>query len=255
MLITGGSTGIGYELSRIFARNGYNLIIVSRDRGKLEKISKEIEKDFSVRVDFIQKDLSIQSSAEELYLEVCNSGRNIDVLVNNAGTAIYGKFINSDIEKQMKLITLNITSLTVLCRLFGKDMASLKSGKILNISSVAAFQAGPLMNTYYASKAYILLFSEALKKELQKDGVGVTVLCPGPTKTEFFQRNNWTGSKIEESPYMMSAADVAACGYRGLVNGKTIVIPGIINKMSVFLVRFLPRAFVNAITCYLNKTH
>ena len=254
-LITGGATGIGYELSKFFARDKYDLILVSRDKDKLENVSRELEKEFNIKVNIISKDLSKSNSAQELYYDVCNAGYHIDILVNNAGIANYGKFTDSDIEKQIKLIQLNITSLSILCRMFGKDMASSKSGAILNIASTAAFQAGPLISTYYASKAYVLLFSEALKKELQEDNVKVTVLCPGPTKTGFFQRNNWTGSKIDTSPYLMNAEDVAECGYRGLLEGKTVVIPGVVNKMSAFLVRLLPRAVVNMITYYLNKNY
>jgi uncharacterized protein len=255
VLITGGATGIGYELSKLFARDNYNLILVARDKDRLNEVSVELEKEFNVIVTTISKDLSSPNSAEELYHDVCCAGCHVDVLVNNAGIANYGKFTDSDIKKQIKLINLNITSLSILCRLFGNDMASSRSGAILNVASVAAFQAGPLMSTYYASKAYVLLFSEALKNELQEDGVKVAVLCPGPTKTEFFQRNSWTGSKVETSHYLMSAADVAEYGYRGLLQGRTVLIPGIINKLSIFLVRFLPRSLINMITCHLNKRH
>ncbi len=233
----------------------YNLILVARDKDRLDDVSVELERKFNIKVTTISKDLSVPNSAEELYHDICCAGCHVDILVNNAGIANYGKFTDSDIEKQTKLIHLNITSLSILCRLFGKDMASSKSGAILNVASVAAFQAGPLMSTYYASKSYVLLFSEALKNELKEDGVKVAVLCPGPTKTEFFQRNSWTGSKVETSHYLMSAADVAEYGYRGLLQGRTVLIPGIINKLSTFLVRFLPRALVNMITCHLNKRH
>jgi len=153
----------------------------------------------------------------------------------------------------MDLIQLNITSLTMLCKLFGTDMVKHGSGRILNVASTAAFQAGPLMSTYYASKAYVLMLSEALKNELKNDSVTVTVLCPGPTQTEFFKRNDMIGTKLERSPYIMSAAEVAEIGFSGLMKGKTIVIPGLINKLLAFSVRLSPRRVVTAIASSLNQ--
>lgn len=175
------------------------------------------------------------------------------MLVNNAGIGTYGKFTDSSTEKHMDLIQLNITSLTMLCKLFGTDMVKNGSGRILNVASTAAFQAGPLMSTYYASKAYVLMLSEALKYELKQDNVTVTVLCPGPTQTEFFQRNDMIGTKLERSPYIMSAAKVAEIGFYGLLKGKTIVIPGLINKLFAFSVRLTPRRVVTAIASSVNQ--
>ena len=252
-LITGASSGIGYELSRVFAENGHNLVLVSRNTEKLMIISEEIRKQHDVQVKVISKDLCKSPAPQELYDEVAAEGINIDVLVNNAGIGTYGKFIDSSTQKQMNLIQLNITSPTMLCKLFGADMVKNGSGRILNVASTAAFQAGPFMSTYYASKAYVLMLSEALKSELKQDGVTITVLCPGPTQTEFFERNDMIGTKLERSPYIMSAAEVAEIGFSGLLKGKTVVIPGLINKLLAFSVRLIPRRVVTAIASSLNQ--
>lgn len=252
-LITGASSGIGYELSKVFAKNGYNLVLVSRNTEKLKIISEEIEKQHGIQVKVVPKDLCKSSAPQELYDEVAAEGMKIDVLVNNAGIGTYGKFTDSSTEKQIDLIQLNITSLTMLCKLFGTDMAKNGAGRILNVASSAAFQAGPLMSTYYASKAYVLMFSEALKNELKQDGVTVTVLCPGPTQTEFFKRNDMIGTKLQRCPYIMSAAKVAEIGFSSLLKGKTIVIPGLINKLLVFLVRLIPRRVATAVASFLNQ--
>jgi len=252
-LITGPSSGIGYELSKVFAKNGYNLVLVSRNTEKLKVVSEEIRLQHDIQVKVISKDLCKSSAPQELYDEVAAEGINIDVLVNNAGIGTYGKFIGSSTQKQMDLIQLNITSLTMLCKLFGRDMVKNGSGSILNVASTAAFQPGPLMSTYYASKAYVLMLSEALMSELKQDGVTITVLCPGPTQTEFFERHNMIGTKLERSPHIMSAAKVAEIGFSGLLKGKPIVIPGLINKLLAFSVRLAPRRVVTAIAYSLNK--
>ena len=252
-LITGASSGIGYELSKVFATNGYDLVLVARNLKKLDSISEELRKQHDIHIKVLPKDLSKTSAPQELYNELSTEGINIDVLVNNAGIGNNGKFTDTPIEEYMELIQLNITSLTMLCSVFGKDMVKKGSGRILNVASTAAFQAGPYMSIYYASKAYVLLFSEGIKNELKNDGVSVTVLCPGATQTEFFKRSDMIGTKLESSPFMMSAAKVAEIGFSGLMKGKTIVIPGLANKILVFSVRFAPRWVVTAITSYLNR--
>ena len=252
-LITGASSGIGYELSKVLAKNGYNLVLVSRNTEKLNVISEEIRKQHDIRIKVISKDLCKSPAPQELYNEVAAEGINIDVLVNNAGIGTYGKFIDSSTQKPMDLIQLNITSLTMLCKLFGTDMVKNGSGRILNVASTAAFQPGPLISTYYASKAYVLMLSEALKRELEQDGVTITVLCPGPTQTEFFERHDMIGTKLERSPHIMSAAKVAEIGFSGLLKGKIIVIPGLINKLLAFSVRLAPRRVVTAIAYSLNQ--
>jgi hypothetical protein len=252
-LITGASSGIGYELSRVFAENGYHLVLVSRNAGTLEMISGEFRRRYEIRVEVMPKDLSRSAAAQELYDEVCDKGIRVDVLVNNAGIATHGRFTDIGPEMQMDLIRLNISSPTLLCRLFAGDMISHGYGKILNVASTAAFQAGPLMSTYYASKAYLLILSEALRNEFKSDRVAVTVLCPGPTRTEFFNRNNMRGTKLEKSPHIMTAAEVAEIGFAGLMKGKTIVIPGLTNKLLAFTVRLTPRNIVTAVAAFMNR--
>ena len=252
-LITGASSGIGYELSKVFAKNGYNLVLVSRNMEKLKTVSEEIKKRHDVRVKVIPKDLSKSAAPQELYDEVAAVSINIDVLVNNAGIGVGGKLTETSVEKHLDLIQLNITSLTMLCKLFGADMAKRGSGKILNVASTAAFQAGPLMSTYFASKAYVLLLSEAIKNELKKDNVTVTTLCPGPTRTEFHERNEMIGISLDSRLFKMSAAKVAEIGFSGLVKGKTIVIPGLVNKLLAFAVRFSPREINTFVASYLSQ--
>ena len=252
-LITGASSGIGYELSKVFAKNAYNLVLVSRDKQRLETVAKDLINQHDIQVKVIAKDLCKSAAPQELYDDLVAEGIDIDVLVNNAGIGINGKFTDISADKHMNLIQLNISSLTMLCSLFGSDMVKKRSGRILNVASTAAFQAGPLMSAYYASKAYVLMFSEALHNELAQDGVIVTVLCPGPTHTEFFERNEMIDTKLAKSPYIMKAADVAQAGFTGLMNGEKIVIPGLINKLLAFTVRFTPRSVITLITRSLNK--
>ena len=253
VLITGASAGIGYELSKIFAKNGYHLVLVSRNKPRLEVIAKELENHHDIRATVISKDLSKSSAPQELYDDIAADGIDINVLVNNAGFGTNGKFTDIIADKHIDLIQLNITSLTMLCKLFGTDMVKKGSGSILNVASTAAFQAGPFMSTYYASKAYVLMFSEAIHNELAQDGVNVTVLCPGPTHTEFFERNEMIDTKIAKSPFIMKAADVAQAGFAALMKKKKVVIPGLINKLLVFTVRFTPRSLITLITRSLNK--
>jgi hypothetical protein len=253
VLITGASAGIGYELSKVFAENGYNLVLVSRNKQRLEVIAKEMENQHDIQAKVIPKDLSKSTASQELYDDIVADGINIAVLVNNAGFGINGKFTDLSADKHMELIQLNITSLTLLCKLFGTDMVKRRSGSILNVASTAAFQAGPLMSTYYASKAYVLLLSEALNNELAQDGINVSVLCPGPTHTEFAVRADMSSAKIVNVPWIMSAAEVAEIAFSGLMKGKKIIIPGLMNKLLAFSVRFTPRSVLVLITRSLNQ--
>ncbi|WDP85634.1 MAG: SDR family oxidoreductase [Desulfobacter sp.] len=252
-LITGASTGIGYELSKIFSKNGYNLVLVARSQDRLEKLASKIGRQNKVQVDIIVKDLSQADAAKEVYDQIQKGNIKIDVLVNNAGIGIGGKFSETPLEQELNLIALNITSLAYLCKRFAGDMVKNGQGKILNVASTEAFQPGPYMSNYYASKAYVIMLSEGLNLELKKDGITVTALCPGPTKTNFFNRADIKGSYLANSPHMMSPKTVAELGFAGLMKGKTIVIPGLINKLLAFSVRLTPRCLISYITGYLNK--
>jgi len=251
-LITGATSGIGYEFSKVFAKNRYNLVIVSRNREKLNAVAGELGQLHDIQVKAISKDLCKFSAPQELYDEISAGNIDIDVLVNNAGVGLNGRVVDLSAAKQMDLIQLNIASLTILCKLFGADMVKKSSGSILNVASTAAFQAGPFMSTYYASKAYVLMFSEGLNAELKRTGVTVTTLCPGPTRTDFFRRAGMKGSKLEKIPFLMTPAEVAGIGFSGLRKGKRIVIPGLVNKILAFSARVLPRGLITTITGYLN---
>ncbi|MDF1591139.1 MAG: SDR family oxidoreductase [Desulfobacterales bacterium] len=251
-LITGATSGIGYELSKVFAKNHYNLVIVSRNREKLDAVAGELSRLYDIQVKVIAKDLCKYPAPQALYNETTDGGIQIDVLVNNAGVGINGRLVDLSAAKHMDLIQLNIASLTILCKLFGADMVKMGSGGILNVASTAAFQAGPFMSAYYASKAYVLMFSEGLSAELKGTDVTVTALCPGPTRTDFFDSAGMKGSKLEKIPFMMTPAKVAEIGFSGLQKGKTIVIPGLVNKILAFSSRLFPRGMITAITSYLN---
>ena len=201
----------------------------------------------------ISKDLSQSTAPQELYDEIVAGGIEITVLVNNAGFGLNGKFVDINKDKQMELIQLNITSLTILSKLFGTDMVKRRSGKILNVASTAAFLAGPFMSTYYASKAYVLLFSEGIRNEFAKYGVDVSVLCPGPTHTEFGERAEMNHTKLLNVQWVMNAAEVAEIGFAGLMNKKKVIIPGIMNKILAFSTRLTPRSLLALITRYLNQ--
>lgn len=252
-LITGASGGIGYEFSKILARNAYNLVLVSRTKEQLNAISKELENEYAIQTKVIPKDLSKSDAPQELYDEIVADGVEIAVLINNAGFGLNGKFVDISAEKQLELIQLNITSLTMLCKLFGADMVKKQSGRILNVASTAAFQAGPIMSTYYASKSYVLLFSEGINNEFAQDGVDVSVLCPGPTNTGFSDRAEMNDTKMLNVPWMMNAAEVAEIGYAGLMNRKKLIIPGVMNKILAFSSRLMPRSLLVLIARYLNQ--
>lgn len=246
-LITGASGGIGLELAREFAKDGYNLVLVARSKDKLESIAQDFAKQYNISAIVIAKDLSKASAPDELYNELKTQGIQIDALVNNAGFATYGKFVEIPLEKELQEMQLNMVTLTHLSKLFGKDMVARKNGKILNIASTAAFQPGPLMAVYYATKAYVLSFSEALANELEGTGVTVTVLCPGPTESGFQERAAMQESKLVQKGgmvRMMTSEEVAAQGYEATKRGQTIVIPGFSNQLGTMLPRFLPRKMV-----------
>ncbi len=252
-LITGASSGIGFEIAKIFSKNGYHLVLVSENKEELENAAREIDNQHDIQIKLIIKDLSKPSAAQELYDDIVAYGSDIDVLVNNAGFGISGKFTDLGADQQTSLIQLNIVALTQLCRLFGADMVKRHSGRILNVASTAAFQPGPFMSTYYASKAYVLFLSEALNNELARDGVNVTALCPGPTQTNFIARADISDTKIANVPWIMNADEVARIGFVGLMRGKKIVIPGFMNKLLAFIVKFIPRPIVLLIMCSLNR--
>jgi len=239
-LITGASGGIGLELARIFAEQGFALVLVARNRERLEEIAVELK---PTPVQVLAKDLALVGAAEGIYREI----PKVDVLVNNAGYGVYGPFVKTPLDDELGMLQLNMTALVVLTKLYLPAMVAAKNGKILNVASTAAFQPGPLMALYYATKAFVLSFSEAIGNELEGTGVTVTALCPGPTATGFQARTKLEKSRLIKRMKVMDARTVAEAGYRGLMAGKPVVIPGLMNKLLAQSVRFSPRVLVTKI--------
>jgi short-subunit dehydrogenase len=250
-LITGASFGIGMEFARIFAREGYNLVLVARSADKLRQLASELEKAHGARSLILAADLAEPGASAYVLDQTTRADIQVDVLVNNAGFGQYGLFAENDLEECLRQIQLNVTTLTHLTRLYLPAMIERaknwsKNGGILNVASTAAFQPGPLMAVYFATKAYVLHFSEALANELHGTGVTVTCLCPGATATEFHKRANATGMRLLKMG-SMDARTVAEDGYRGLMAGRPVVISGFKNWLVAQSVRFSPRRMVTAI--------
>lgn len=240
VLVTGASMGIGYELAKVFAKNGHNLILVSRSQDDLNRAAVEFEQE-GVAVHTIVKDLIEPRAAFELYEEVRASGLIVDILVNDAGQGQYGKFVQSDIERQLAIIQLNISSLTTLTYLFLKDMVARNDGKILQVASIGSNFPGPYQAVYHATKAYVLSFTEALVNELKETDVTVTALQPGVTDTDFFNKAGAQNSKlVEDKSKMSDPADVAVDGYNALMKGKDKVVSGFKNKVMVTMSHVMP---------------
>ena len=251
-LITGASGGIGLELARVFARHGYNLVLVARRAVELGQIQRDLEqRGITVRV--IVTDLTAPRAPFEVCDELKASGVVVDVLVNNAGYATYGKFHELDLDHELNMIQLNVMALTALTGLLLPGMVQRGSGRILNIASTAAFQPGPLMAVYYATKAFVLSFSEAIANELRGTGVRVTALCPGPTRTVFQARAHMQQSRLLAGRRIMDARTVARAGYAGMMQGKTVVIPGPGNWLLVQAVRATPRGLTTRIVRFAQE--
>ena len=245
-LITGASSGIGYEIAKLLAKEGKNLVAVARSRDKLEDLKREVENKRGTKVKVLAKDLSDPRAPVEIFSELEKEGINVDVLVNNAGFCVYGKFAETELQKQLEMIQVNATSLVHLTKLFLPKMLENNSGYILNVASLCAFMAVPLESIYCSTKALVLHFSEALANELKGTGVKVTCLCPGLAKTLFHKRANMENSKVAKRK-MMDAATVAQDALKALKRGKLIIIPGLQYNAAPILVRVLPRSVITRI--------
>jgi len=243
-LITGASAGIGRELARLFAHHHNDVVLVARREERLREIAAEIESDAAVTAHVVAADLAAPDGARDLYEEVARRGIEVEYLVNNAGFGTFGPFAETDPHKTMDLVRLNIAALTELSALFLPHMVRRHSGRVLNVASAAAFQPGPLMATYYASKAYVLHLSEALNEELEGTGVSVTALCPGVVRTEFHQVADMESSGLVIGRRVYSVEEVAEAGYAAMMRGKAMVVPGLLTRLMAFGVRFAPRRFV-----------
>lgn len=247
VLITGVSGGIGKELADLFARDGYNLVLVARNEAKLKEMSKAYEQQYGTHSIVIPKDVSVTGVPQAIYLELKEKGIIVDYLINNAGFGLYGKFVETDGEQETNMIDVNIKALTIMTKLFVPDMVTRGQGGIMNVASLVGFFPGPMMSVYYASKAYVLSFTEALENELSGTGVTVTALCPGVTATGFVDRSGMGASKMIQNGSIMKSDEVARIGYRGFLRGDTIIIPGARNRFLAFTPRLLPRKWITRI--------
>jgi short-subunit dehydrogenase len=250
VLITGASGGIGYELAKLFARDHHNLVLVARSADKLAQLATELET-HGVTVKTIALDLAKPLAPKFLFDQVQDTP--IDILINNAGFGAFGEFARMPEEEILGQIHLNITALTQLTRLFLPPLLQRHTGRIMNVASTAAFQPGPLMAVYYATKAYVLSFSEAIANELRDSGVSVTCFCSGATHTGFAQRAGTENSRLFKQVGAMSAERVARDGYRAVMAGRTVAISGAHNWMVAQSVRFAPRKVVTAISRWIAE--
>ena len=252
-LVTGASIGIGYELARLCAEDGCRLILVARSGDRLEEVAGEFEREFGTESRILVKDLTDEAAAAELVDDLNADDITVDILINNAGVGDYGLFAESDADRQLNMVRLNIVSLLYLTRLLLPGMIERRWGRVLNLASTAAFVPGPLMATYYASKAFVLSFSLALSNELSGTGVTATVLCPGPTETGFQKASNVEGTRLFRGSMTMQARPVAKDGYRAMVKGKAMIVSGARNKVIAFMTRFAPKVMLSRIARKLQE--
>ncbi|MBM7553748.1 SDR family NAD(P)-dependent oxidoreductase [Thalassobacillus pellis] len=251
-LITGASGGIGKEMARLFAKAGYHLIIVARSEEKLKQLQSELD---GHQVTIIVQDLTEADAAKKVYENIRAAGRTVEVVINNAGFGLNGYFEDIPLEEQLEMLRINVHTLTALSHYFLKDMknAPLRNipRGIINVASTAAFQPGPKMAVYYASKAYVLSLSEALAVELRETGVTVTALCPGATATNFFKTARAEHTRLTNRT--MTPSIVAKAGFLGFVKGKRIVIPGLRNQTGSLAAKFLPRSLAAKLALYMDS--
>lgn len=252
VLITGASSGIGLELARICAAHGHPLILVARGREQLLYLAGQLREQHAVTVHVLPMDLGAPEAAAALAAQLQEQAWRVEMLINNAGFGTYGLFARSDLAEETRMMQLNMVALTQLTRLLLPPMLERGRGRILNVASTAAFQPGPLMAVYYASKAYVLSFSEALSNELQGTGVTVTALCPGPTTSAFQERAGIQHTRLVRRR-IMDAATVARVGYAGMMRGQRVVIPGLRNYLLALGSRLMPHRIVLPIVRWLQE--
>ncbi len=251
VLITGATTGIGYELAKLYAKDENNLILVARNEDKLKEVKDELGL-YNINVYTIAVDLSVNNSCEKILDYVNKNNLSVDILINNAGVGYFGYLNEIDMERELKLIDINIRALTELTKIFLPAMIQHGEGSIMNVASTAAFCAGPKMATYYASKSYVLNFTEALYEEVKGNNIKISCLCPGPVRTNFQERS---GIKKKESAKkaLMTPKEVAKIAYKDFKKGKLIIIPGFRNKLIIAFNKFIPRSLSRKIILMMNK--
>ena len=240
-LITGASAGLGVEFARQLSKRGHRLVLVARRKDRLDALAKELGNARAIAID-----LSKSGSAAKLLAELATAGEQVEILVNNAGFGLIGRFAELDAKRERQMIDLNVGTLTDLCRAVAPAMVKRKSGGILNVASTAAFQPGPNMAVYFATKAYVLSLTEALHEELKPHGVHVSALCPGPTRTEFGEVAGFGGNGLFDR-VAMESPEVVEAGLDGLDRNRAVVVPGFANKAGAFSTRFAPRSVVRRI--------
>ncbi len=234
-------------MAKIFSENGANVLLVARSREKLETLASFLREQYDVEARVLVKDLSNPDAPQQLFEQLTAENCKVDLLINNAGFGALGAFAELDLEKQLDCVRVNVLALTHLTGLFLPGMIQRGGGGILNVASTAAFQGGPKMSVYFATKAYVLSFTEAIAEEVRGKGVRVCCLCPGPTETEFAQVAGMEDSRLFRMG-TMTAAQVARAGYRGLQRNKTIVIPGAINKLGCWSASIFPRSWARKVS-------
>ena len=243
-LVTGASRGIGAALAAELAAGKHNLILVARQQAELEALGKELAEKHGVSCVTLPADLGVPGAAQALWARVEQGGYAVDGLVNNAGFGLRGAFAENDLARELEMIQVNIVTLTALSKLALKGMLARKAGRILNLASTAGFVPGPFMAVYYASKAYVISFSEALHAELEGSGVTVTALCPGATRTAFSEVAHSGESRLFQGSNVMDAETVARIGYQAMQRGKSLVITGLQNNLMIQSLRLAPRKMV-----------
>jgi uncharacterized protein len=251
-LVTGASGGIGEDIARLLAADRRNVVLLARSVGKLQALADALRRAHNITASVVVQDLSQPSAADAVAEALARQNLTIDILVNNAGFGTRGPFATADASETVRMLNVNIVALTMLTRHLLPGMIERRRGRILNVASTAAFQPGPFMAVYYASKAYVLSFSEALSTETEGTGVTVTCLCPGPTQTGFQSRAKVEQVRLLRVFNAMSSADVARAGYEGMMAGRAIVVPGLMNKFGAQVNRISPRSLSRRVTRYLN---
>jgi short-subunit dehydrogenase len=250
-LVTGASSGIGYDLAKVLANHRHDLILVARGRDAMQRLRDECVTHFGIKAEVIVKDLADPAAPRQIYDELTGKSIAVDILVNNAGFGSHGPFAKSDLDNELNIVQVNVMSLMQLTRLFLPAMIQRRAGRILNVASTAAYVPGPYMSTYYATKAFVLSHSVALARELRRTGVTVTALCPGPTHTGFQIRAKMTASDLFRVG-AMSSMRVAEIGYAAMMKGKTIAIAGMHNRLGAIMSRLVPYTLLATIAGKLN---
>lgn len=241
VLVTGASGGIGADLCQLFARDGYDIVLVARNEGNLHRVASELTSRHGITTTVLVYDLAQATAPQDIYDDVQRRGITVDVLINNAGFGGHSAFVKGDPAEFLRMLQVNVVALTHLTRLFLPGMVARRSGRIMNVASTAAFLPGPFMAVYYASKAYVLSLSEALSEEVRGTGVTVTALCPGATTTNFQARAGLGGARLFSRGLVMPSQHVARIGYRGLMAGKPVVVTGFMNRLAALGPRIAPR--------------